>query len=129
MTVNIMMCNQYQPVEKVNSLMDKSAQITEQLMELQNAECVAACNRYFPQGFEAAKNSGLIMVTGQPEGIIAHNYNGDFIFFCGAIESIMDFPNGYSRHEFNTRLSFKFKAFDGLTTRDEIAQKDKDNKR
>lgn len=129
MSVNISYACQHPPVHSVDTVMTKVESMTSAIRKLQEIECVAACNRYFPQGYEAAKNANLIMVINQPEGIIAHNHNGDFIFFCGIVESIMDFPNGYSRHEFNNRLSFKFKAFDGLTSRDEIAQKDKDNKR
>lgn len=129
MSVNISYARQHPPVHSVATLMGSIESMTCAIMKLQETECIAACNRYFPQGYEAAKNANLIMVINQKEGIIAHNHNGDFIFFCGIVESMMDFPNGYSRHEFNNRLSFKFKAFDGLTSRDEIAQKDKDNKR
>lgn len=108
----------YSPVEQVNHVEDKIGELTRSVLKIQREEIVAACNRFFPQGFSAAKDAGLIFVDADEKGITLTNYNGAFICFAGEVESTFSTPNSYSRLFYSSSLSFKFKAFDGKTTRD-----------
>lgn len=110
--------NQYSPVESVRWVEDKIGKVTMEIIDLQRMEVTAAFDRFFPQGHQAAINAGLIVVVNQVEGVHYFNHNGDFICFLGNIETGFNCPDRYSRPLFSSVVEFKFRAFDGKTTRD-----------
>lgn len=116
--VNVSISRYYSPVEPVRSVTDAVKRAASEIMELQKAEIIAACDRFFPQGYKAADNAKLIRLSLADGGINLSNHNGDFICFVGEIEPGFNFPDGYSRAHYNSTVNFKFRAFDGKTTRD-----------
>ncbi|AUV57138.1 hypothetical protein FDJ47_gp24 [Enterobacter phage Ec_L1] len=116
--VNVSISLYYAPVETVRSVSDAVERTTAEILELQKAEIIAACDRFFPQGYKAADNANLIKLSFADGGINLINHNGDFICFVGYVEPGFNFPDGYSRAHYNSTVNFKFRAFDGKTTRD-----------
>lgn len=110
--------NYHPPVEPVREVSINIQRATERIMELQRNEVIAACNRFFPQGYAAAHNARLINMEELPEGLQFNNHRGEFICFLGNVETAFNFPDGYSRVHYTSNLEFKFRAFDGKTTRD-----------
>lgn len=116
--ITIRQSNQYSPVESAGCVEDKISKVTKEVIELQRIEVTAAFDRFFPQGHQAAISSGLINAVNQVEGVHYFNHNGDFICFLGNIEHGFSCPDRYSRLLFGSAVEFKFRAFDGKTTRD-----------
>lgn len=116
--LTIRQSNQYSPVESVCRVEDKISNVTMEIIELQRMEVTAAFDRFFPQGHQAAINAGLINAVNQVEGVHYFNHNGDFICFLGNVETGFSCPDRYSRPLFGSAVEFKFRAFDGKTTRD-----------
>lgn len=116
--VSVSISRYYPPVEPVRSVISSVALVTAEITELRESEMIAACNRFFPQGYKAADNANLIKLSLADGGIELRNHNGVFICFVGDIEPGFNFPDGYSRAHYNSITSFKFRAFDGKTSRD-----------
>lgn len=106
------------PVEAAYMVSINKQRVKERVMELQRKEFIAACNRFFEQGYGKALKDRLLKIKVDDNGFILSSLNGDFICFVGDIENEINSPEGDSSGRCTSSIGFKFRAFDGKTSRD-----------